>query len=216
MEDITTNAAPEQEIEATCWHCTSELNKSNKVDKYLRDDKGKIVKEKVERKRKREMVKVLNPDYIPGVVRTVQVDHKQVNDGKCRIIGHCTICQSKVSSYVKKVDNLDKIGHVVQATCWSCTSAYNKLQKQAKYKKDPRGKLIREPRKVSSRSIYKNVVNPKFTRSVLRPIKIQRQFHEKNKIRIEGKCVQCGQSVSAFVKNKKPKALPVAVEQEQQ
>ncbi len=215
MESNTANQAVEKEIRATCWCCTSAVNKKNKVEKYQRDAKGKLVKEKVESNRKNELKKVLNPNYVKGVICQVKVTSKGIVDGKCRVMGECLKCSKPISSYVKKVESLDQIGDVVQATCWSCTSAYNKERKQTKYKKDPAGKLVRELRPRSNRPKMRKVLNKNYVRSVPRAVIVQREFYDKNKIRVEGKCKECGSPVSAFITNN-PKKQPQSAPQLQQ
>jgi len=206
MEDITTqnvtNPPTEATVQATCWSCTSQENKANGISKYQRDEKGKLVKRKSKKKqRKTQLKKVRNPNYFSGVARFVKVEHKLVVDGKCRITGECETCHKQVSCYVAQETQIKEIGDTIQATCWSCTSAVNKERGQSKYVKDADNHLVRVSVKLSKRPHYEKVINPKYTRSVLRKVKVRHTFHEKNKVRIEGECLTCHGDVSAFVKN---------------
>lgn len=89
------------EAQGTCWHCTSALNASNKTARWLRNEKGHLLRVKNSRGIKK---KVPNPAYIRSVARKFLVAQTEVVDKKLRVIGQCPECRYKVSCFIKSPD----------------------------------------------------------------------------------------------------------------
>jgi len=207
MEDITVSlvlqeAAPMPPVLATCFHCTSLLNKANNVEKYVRDEKGRLVKDLVPRHRSIELHKVVNPAYVNKVVE-FKVVKNVVVDGKHQLGGPCVECNCDVSRYVAKEA---VVGEKASAVCWHCTSVLNNGLNIKKYLREEGGKLKREKvykrtkdGKPSKRPIRKKRLNKNYTSHVLRRMIVENRKDLNGKGQAEGKCCECGTPVSAFV-----------------
>jgi len=85
-----------------CWSCTAAVNKKNGVSKYVKNDKGKLLKTKP-----RGGQKIINDKggYIRALAREFVISKVRfsVNGQKVRVEGLCETCkESNISAFIKQ------------------------------------------------------------------------------------------------------------------